>query len=160
VIAVEPLDRHSHFIPRLVEAFAREWPDRARTISSADLEAIFRGGTRGTLPIVLVAFDGGDLLGTIALRPWFSEEPMEETPWVRQLLVLPEHRGRGIDRALGAAIEGSARGLGYPWLYAGTTRIEALLCRRGWEIHRRVLHDGQRMAWLRKPLQAAGELTR
>jgi hypothetical protein len=70
------------------------------------------------------------------------------------------HRGLGIDRALGAAIESSARKLGYPWLYAGTTRIEALLCRRGWEVYRRVVHGGQPMAWLRKPPQAAGELTR
>ena len=160
MIAVESLDRHPDFIPQLARAFAREWPDWARTISRADLEAIFRGGIGGALPIVLVAFDGADLLGTIALRPWFGEEPIEETPWVRQLLVLPQHRGRGIDRALGAAIEGSARSLGYPWLYAGTNRIEALLCRRGWEVYARAVHGGQPMAWLRKPLQAAGELTR
>ena len=90
MIAVEPLDRHRRFIPKLADAFAREWPDWARTISRADLEGIFPGGGRGALPIVLVAFDGRNVLGTIALRPWFGEEPMAETPWVRQLLVLPE----------------------------------------------------------------------
>ena len=160
MIAVESLDRHRDFIPRLAREFAREWPDWARTISPAELEAIFRAGPGGVLPIVLVAFDSWDLLGTIALRPWFGEEPMEEAPWVRQLYVLPQHRGRGIDRALGAAIESSARGLGYPYLYAGTNRIEALLCRRGWKVYRRVVHGGQPMAWLRKSLQGPGELTR
>ena len=115
MIAIESLDRHRHFIPQLAREFAREWPDWARTISSADLEALFLGGTREALPIVLVAFDAGDLLGTIALRPW---------------------------------------------LYAGTNRIEALLRRRGWEVYRRLAHGGQPMAWFRKPLQAAGELTR
>ncbi len=153
MIAVEPLDRHPRFMPLLVDAFEREWwPAWANTISRAGLEAIFQAAPGGALPIVLVALEGDRVVGTIALRPWFAEEPMRETPWVRQLYVFPGHRGRGVDRALVAAIESHARRLGYRELFAATNRIEPLLRRRGWEVFRRIEPPGEPMAWLRKPV--------
>jgi len=134
----------------LADAFEREWPGWARTISRSELEAIFVSGPLGALPVVPAAVDGDRLLGTVALRPWFAEEPMRETPWVRQLYVFPEHRGRGVDRALVSAIEGCALSLGYRELYAATHRIEPLLRRRGWDVFRRIEPPGEPMAWLRK----------
>lgn len=146
------LNDHPHFIALLADAFAREWPAWARTISRSELESIFHCGCGGALPAVLAAVERDRLLGTVALRPWFAEEPMQETPWVRQLYVFPEHRGHGVDRALIAAIEVHARGLGYRQLYAATNRIEPLLRRRGWEVFHRVEPPGEPMAWLRKPV--------
>lgn len=150
---------HPHLIPILAEAFAREWPGWARTISRAELEAVFHAAPEGALPIVLVACSGDRPLGTIALRPWFAEEPMVETPWVRQLYVFPEHRGRGVDRALVAAIEERARRLGYRQLHAATNRIEPLLRRRGWEVFHRTEPPAEPMAWLRKVIPAFAGMT-
>jgi GNAT superfamily N-acetyltransferase len=152
VITVGRLDRHPQFIAGLAGAFEREWPDWSRTIARAELEAIFTSGADDALPVVLAAFESSRVLGTIALRPWFADTEMRESPWVRQFFVLPQYRGRGVDRLLGAAIEDHARKRGFPWLYAATNRIERLLARRGWEIYRRVEHDGKPMAWLRKSL--------
>jgi GNAT superfamily N-acetyltransferase len=152
VITVGRLDRYPRFVPLLADAFAAEWPDWARTVSRRELEGIFESGAEGELPVVLAASEGERVLGTIALRPWFADEAMPETPWVRQLYVLPEHRGRGVDRVLGAAIADEARALGFPCFYAATNRIERLLTRRGWELYRRIEHDGAPMAWLRKVL--------
>jgi GNAT superfamily N-acetyltransferase len=149
-VLIADLADHPHFIPLLADAFALEWPQWAATVSRHELEEIFRPDP--TLLAVLVAFEGGEAIGTIALRRWFSETAIDETPWVRQLYVFARHRGRGIDRLLGAAIEQRARDLGFPCLYAATNRIEPLLLRRGWEAYRRVEHDGQPMAWLRKKL--------
>jgi hypothetical protein len=78
---VESIDLHPGFVPLLVDAFAREWPD-----------------------------------------------------WC----------------ARAGAIEDRARKLGYPMLYAATNRIERLLTRSGWQVYRRVDHDGAPMAWLQK----------
>jgi GNAT superfamily N-acetyltransferase len=75
---------------------------------------------------------------------------MDETPWIRGLLVRESHRGRGVDRLLVAAAEASARALGHGTVYTATTRIERLAVRRGWEVFRRIEHDGSPMAWLRK----------
>ncbi len=141
---------HPRFLPRLVDAFFAEWPEWCTRVGCAAVERIFVAGD--PLPVILVAFEGDTLQGTIALRPYFGEESMEETPWVRQLLVLPRCRGRGVDRALIAAITSRARELGFPNLYAATNRIERLLVRRGWEVFRRVERDGEKFAWMRLPV--------
>ena len=150
MIRVGRLDRHPRFIGALADGFEREWPEWSRSVSRVELEAIFASGLEGELPLVLAAFDDHSVLGTIALRPWFGDDAMPETPWVRQFFVLPEYRGRGIDRTLAAAVEHEARSLGFPLLYAATNRIERLLVRRGWELYRRIEHDGAPMAWMRK----------
>ena len=149
-MVVEPLSLHPRFIPAFADAFSAEWPDWAAKVGRAAVEAIFEAGPDGGFPVVLVAHAAGEPLGTVALRPWFGEEPMAETPWVRQLYVFPRHRGRGVDRALLQAIEEAARERGCAALYAATNRIEPLLVRRGWEVFRRLEHDGGPMAWLRK----------
>jgi GNAT superfamily N-acetyltransferase len=149
-LIITDLQHHPQFLPQLVDAFFAEWPEWCHRVGRPAVEAIFGGGD--PLPAILVAFEGEALLGTIALRPWFAEAPMDETPWVRQFLVLPPYRGRGIDRALIAAIAGRARRLGFGALYAATNRIERMLVHRGWEVFDRVEVDGEKFAWLRKRL--------
>jgi N-acetylglutamate synthase-like GNAT family acetyltransferase len=100
-----------------------------------------------------VAHHRGAPLGTIGLRPWFAEEPMPETPWVRGLLVFPEYRGGAVFLALASAVERYARAQGISCLYAGTTSIERLLTRRGWQPFRSIEHQGAPMTWLRKVLR-------
>jgi GNAT superfamily N-acetyltransferase len=104
--------------------------------------------------VILVAHEGAEAMGTVALRAFFAEDPIAQTPWVRQLLVLPRHRGRGVDRLLLAAVEERARALGYGRLYAATHRIERLLARRGWESFASVDHEEGPLAWMTKVIAA------
>ena len=96
-------------VPRLVEGFRQEWPEWCASVSPRELEGLFAGGANGGLPVVLVAMAGDAVQGTIALRPWFAEDAMAQTPWVRQLLVFPEFRGRGVYSRLEKAITRRAR---------------------------------------------------
>jgi GNAT superfamily N-acetyltransferase len=156
-IAVAPLSQHPHFISTLADGFAGEWPEWAATLTRAGIEDLFVDG-RGSMPVVLVAFEADRALGTIALRQWLADKPMEETPWVRQLWMERNSRGRGVDRLLIAAIEAAAVERGWSVIHAATTVIERLLVRRGWEVFRRIDHGGQPMALLRKRLAALPEL--
>jgi len=151
-ITVDPLDRHPHLLARLCAEFTREWPEWCASVTCPELESCFACAPGGGLPLVLVAHRDGEPLGTIALRPWFAEEPMAETPWVRGLLVFPEHRGGAVFRALESGIERHARAQGFACLHAGTTSIERLLSRRGWQVFRRIDHHGEPMAWMRKAI--------
>ena len=151
-VRVEVLRPGDPRIAGLVEAFAVEWPAWAASVTRREIEAGFESAPGGALPRVFVADAGGEAVGTIALRAWFAEEPLPETPWVRGLWVAPAWRGRGVDRLLGQAVERAARSLGHGRLHAATTRIEPLLRRRGWTVFRHVLHDGAPMAWLVKAL--------
>jgi GNAT superfamily N-acetyltransferase len=154
-VAVDPLDGHPHLVARLCEEFAREWPAWCASVSRAELEAGFASATHGGLPIVFVAHDRGRPLGTISLRRWFAEEPMLETPWVRGLLVFPEFRGGAVFSALESAVERHALAHGFPCLHAGTTSIERLLSRRGWRVFRRIQHQGDPMAWMKKTISGS-----
>ena len=151
-LAVHDLSDHPRFIPQLADAVFAEWPEWCARVGRPAVERIFASGAGGSLPVILVAHEGDRLLGTVALRPWFAEEPMDETPWVRQLLVLPRYRGYGAYPALAAAIEARARELGFARLHAATNRIVPLLVRRGWAVFREVEVEGEKLAWLRKTL--------
>ena len=149
-MVVSDLSLHPRFIPQLADGFFAEWPEWCTRVGRSEVESIFAAGARGPLPVVLVAHDRDEVAGTVALRPYFGDEPMPETPWVRQFFVFPRHRGRGVDRLLGAAIEQRAREMGYDRLFAATNRIEPLLRRRGWEAFRTVEHEGAPMVWMSK----------
>ncbi len=149
MLTVGPLDSHPQFVPRLREEFTREWPAWCASVSRARLEACFASAPDGGLPVVFVAHHGGVPMGTISLRPWIAEEPMEPSPWVRGLLVFAQFRGGRVLRALESAVESYAREAGFTHLHAGTTSIERALARRGWEVFRRVPHEGTEMAWMR-----------
>ena len=157
---ISELGEEPQLVAALARGFREEWPAWAAGLADGELEGLFTPGARGALPAILVAHRGGEALGTVALRPWFAEEPMAETPWVRQLYVFPRHRDGRVFRALAAALEQRAAQLGFRWLHAATVSIEPLLARRGWEVFRRVEHDGQPMAWLRKDLAKAQGLRR
>jgi len=151
-LIVESLGLHPRYVAPLVDGFVAEWPEWCERVGRPVVESIFQPGPEGSLPVILVAHEAGEALGTVALRPYFGEEPMEHTPWVRQFFVFPRHRGRHIDRALGRAVEAEARRLGHAHLFAATNRIEKLLVRRGWEVFHVVDHEGRPMAWMRKPI--------
>jgi GNAT superfamily N-acetyltransferase len=150
---VDPIGDREDWARALADGFAAEWPEWCARVGRDALEAIFEPGRDGALPVILVAHAGGRPLGTVALRPYFAEEPMPETPWVRQLYVFPAHRGRGVFPALERAVEAAARDRGFATLYAATNRIERLLERRGWRACRRALHEGEPMTWLARDLR-------
>lgn len=151
-LRVVPLATHPHLVAPLADAFAAEWPQWCASVGRARIERCFACSPAGGLPQAFAALDGERVAGTISLQPWFAEEPMEETPWVRGLLVLPDWRGGPAYRLLADAVEDAAQALGYSNVYAATTSIEALIRRRGWEVFRRVERDGNAFAWLRKAL--------
>jgi GNAT superfamily N-acetyltransferase len=108
---------------------------------------------RAVLLAAVSSFILGGLWYSSALfgRAWktANNEPKQDA-WVRGLYVRPEYRGRGVDRMLLSAVEREARNRGFDALYAATTRIERLALRRGWRVIRRLDHEGEPMAWLRR----------
>lgn len=152
MIQVELVMRRGPWTRQLADGFAAEWPQWAATLSREALEDGFVSGAGTALPRIFVAHEEGGAVGTVALREWFDEAPMPETPWIRGLYVVPERRGCHIDRTLVRAAEDAARSLGYGKAYSATTRIERLLLRRGWSVFRRIDHHGEPMAWLCKNL--------
>jgi predicted N-acetyltransferase YhbS len=73
----------------------------------------------GPIPTSLVAHEGEEFLGTVALIECDEETRPQYTPWVAALWVEPEHRRRGI----GAALVHNASELAFT---AGAKRVHLL----------------------------------
>ncbi len=94
--------------------------------------------------------------GTASLRPDDLSEQPDLTPWLAGVYVLPQARGRGVARALIAAVEGEAQaaGLNPLWLYTHTA--ESLYARLGWHMAETVPRPGEpTVTVMRRDLTAA-----
>jgi len=89
---------------------------------------------------VLVADDGGQLLGTVMLDPWHDDSEVARGPQeaeVRALAVAPQAQGRGVGRALMRAVIDRAGAAGAGRLLLSTqpamTAAQALYTSLGFE---------------------------
>jgi GNAT superfamily N-acetyltransferase len=149
---ISRLDAGDPRIAQLADAFAAEWPEWARSLRREALEAQFISAKGASLPLILVAHDGDRAVGTVALRAWFGEEAMAETPWVRGFWVRRDRRGRGIGRQLLVAVEHEAWVRGYRRLHVATTTLETTFVHHGFKAFRRLDHGNEPMTWMRKDL--------
>lgn len=145
MITIGFLADHTDTIPTLANWFRAQWPDYFAGWSQAEMEADFlEDASRERLPIRLVAFESGELVGTIILREMDNETLAEFQPELGGLYVPVSHRGRGIGAELVRAGMKVARDLGYETVYATTTAAAGILERLGWKfVKTAVYQDGE-----------------
>lgn len=112
----------------MYDAFCRE--DRP-SVTRADMSEKMKSRTNA-FPYTFVALEGDVPVGSVTL---YENDLKGEsvTPWMGSLVVAPEHRGRGIGRALIRFICGFARGMGYDTLYLRTEHTSEYYELLGWE---------------------------
>jgi N-acetylglutamate synthase-like GNAT family acetyltransferase len=92
---------------------------------------------REQLPIAWVAHDGGQALGTIALRIHDLPDYLEFSPWLGGLFVLPQYRQRGVGAALCQMVEQFAlTEWGVQTLYLFTLDRQDWYASLGWSVLR------------------------
>ena len=69
---------------------------------------------------VWIAGDGAASLGYLHLEYLWGR-----VPYIALIRILPEHRGRGVGRALVAAVEHHLAAAGHPWLYSSSQADES-----------------------------------
>jgi N-acetylglutamate synthase-like GNAT family acetyltransferase len=84
------------------------------------------------VPCALVALDGSDLAGTIAIIYDDMETRSTLNPWLGCLYVSPSKRGHGVASRLIDAGVNLARSLELPMLYAWTEALRDPLLKKGW----------------------------
>lgn len=88
-------------------------------------------------PVVLVAWEGESVVGTVVLVPDDElPDPLEPGPWAAGLFVPESHRGRGIGRVLMEEIIHRARGLGHERVYLYTEDAAEWHMGFGWSVVR------------------------
>jgi GNAT superfamily N-acetyltransferase len=89
------------------------------------------------LPVVLVAIDDGEFVGTASLIA-DDELPdaLEPGPWVAAVYVTESHRGRGVGRALVSALQQRGSDLGVTEMYLYTEKGATWYQSMGWHERR------------------------
>lgn len=121
----------SALAPPLLEHWSYVFPEDTLDTRVAKLR---RHLNRDALPIAWVAHEGGQTVGTAALRVHDLEGREDLSPWLGGVFVLPAFRRQGIGSALCAAVEQHARRTGVGTLYLFTIDQQALYADLGWQI--------------------------
>jgi RimJ/RimL family protein N-acetyltransferase len=101
---------------------------------------------RDHLPSRLVAFESGELVGTIVLREQGSASLPEFRPELGGLFVVDSQRGHGIGSELVRAGMQLALDLGYEMVFATTVAAAGILERLGWEFIITIAHHDQQIS--------------
>ena len=121
---------HTEAIATLADWYLLEWEPYYGVDGPGDARADLKSRcNRKKTPIGLVAIEGDQVCGTIALD---LDVTTNLAPSVVGLLVGNEYRRRGIAATLLTSAEDLARDLGYDQLYVSTTVLSDLLERMGW----------------------------
>jgi predicted N-acetyltransferase YhbS len=148
---------HPGAICQLARWFRAQWPDHYGSRSAAEIEDDFRASS---LPILL-AFEGSEMTGTVALRAHALDGVPQLAPGLGGLYVASAHRNRRIGTELVRAGMRVAGDLGYPALYVASAHAGKIFEQLGWETMPSVMHNGEAMAiyrWSRERFCGAAGL--
>lgn len=157
MITTAYLADHAEAIPTLAQWFRAQWPDYYAHQTQTDVERQFhREASRDRLPSRLVAFEAGELAGTIVLRELALETLPEFRPGLGGLYVVGSRRGRGVGTELVRAGMEAARAQDCEVVYATTATAGGILVRLGWVQVTAVHHEGEQLGVYRCELQPPG----
>jgi GNAT superfamily N-acetyltransferase len=159
-ITIDYLANH----PELAEELARfswnEWPSiyehRGQTFADA-LRKYQERTNVDSIPLALVAFAGGMLVGTVSLKDDDLDIRPEIKHWLGGLFVVPEWRGRGVASALMRHATEEARRLKVPRLFLWTSSAEGLYLKLGWQPVERTDYCGTRIVIMENDFTTSNE---
>ena len=132
---IEYLIDNASKIPELARLHFKEWGYLRPKESIEDRTErlrLFCG--RHSIPIVVVALENDELVGSAMLIDRDMESRPHLTPWLAGVFVKPHFRGKNIGKALIKKIEDEARSLGFHRLYLYSPNAEGFYEILGWTI--------------------------
>jgi GNAT superfamily N-acetyltransferase len=124
-------------VPTIAGWIHNEWASLTGRTFSETLERFANPRIENSLPITLLALHLGNPVGVASLRQYDDPVPIRDvTPWIANVFVVLEYRGRGIASRLMHALLSRARGLGYSSVWLATPDQQSLYRRCGFEVER------------------------
>ena len=126
------------FLPAVIEQNFAQWAPFA-DIDHAGMVRLFPiDNPRGDMPITLIALLDERYVGCVSLRArtmgmtMHPEAYLEASPWLSNMWVATEARGRKLASRLTLAVEDQARALGVQRLYSSTALPQSLYHKLGY----------------------------
>ena len=124
---------HPEALSLLATWFEEAWPEWYGPGGAGHAEEdLARYAGRAQLPIGVVGFSNGALVGIAVLKDESVSSRRDLRPWAAAGLIHPVYRRRGFGAKLIAALEDVARDAGFGRIYCGTATAATLLERCGW----------------------------
>ena len=121
-IQIKNLREYVELIPLLAKWHFQQWNDMTGASSENSYrELLSKHTTSQSLPTTLIALNSNILLGSVNIVKSDLDIRPELMPWIAQLYVAPEQRGKGIGSALVAAAIAQTENLGFNTLYLYTS---------------------------------------
>jgi GNAT superfamily N-acetyltransferase len=144
MITIAFLADHPEAVPTLTQWFRDQWPEYYAARTPADIAQDFHTeANRDGLPVRLLAFADGVLVGTVTLREQALRGFPEYQPGIGGLFVAEQHRGRGVGMALVRAGMQLAEEQGYATVYIATVTARGIVEHLGWKLVRAITHDDE-----------------
>eukprot|EP01079_Euglenida_sp_SAG-EU17-18_P005220 gene5220-934_t len=136
-------DFPEHF-DELAEWYWKEWGElKDQTLEQRKEQLSNRVNTERVDSTVVAVDEGGNLLGGAAVVHDDMSTRPDLTPWLASVYVSPEHRGRGVARALMDHILKVAKGMGHEKLHLWTEHSAAMYQHLGWAVEEQVQYLGR-----------------
>jgi len=99
---VEIVDYDDHWEAAQTAFAKRNWPGKSRRSDPSYLRWEYRGPTTGSVPGILLAVSGDQVIGQLGMIPGSARISGEFRPiqWIGNLMVDPDHRRRGVSTAI------------------------------------------------------------
>lgn len=156
---IENLADYPELIPTLASWFFNQWghilPGDSVEAEAADLQTRLN---YDQVPLTLIAFYNDIVVGTATLRPHsLSRLRMDLSPWLADVYVPMEYRGKGIGNQLVSAAEEKAKQLGFDILYLYTTDKREFYEHLGWFVLEDAVYQSERVFIMQKQLSKSTE---
>ena len=145
-VGIDFLVNHTSLIQPIAEWCCYEWPwyyDNGNLDTAVAYHS--RTATTSGIPCALVALDGRNIAGTIALLEEDMDIRSELTPWLGCLFVAPSYRGRGIASLLMAEGLKLAAARKIPEIFAWTEKLSSPLRAAGWKYLESLDYQGRKV---------------
>ena len=142
---IEEIGSHRDWITTIARWHFDQWGRLTGSDTLAEyVRMLQQSAGSGSVPTVLVASDGTELLGSASLLRCDMTIRADLTPWLAQLFVTPAHRRGGVGAALVKAVAQQAKRLGFERLYLYTSGdLPRYYERLGWVVRERVAYLGK-----------------
>ena len=146
-VVIRRLEERPAAAAQLAEWFMVEWPEYHRGKTLGDVASVLR---LRDAQETFIAEQGGELIGTVAVRNSWNDAPDIHTPWIGGLFVRPASRGRGVAKALVEAACEYAFSTGHESLHMAVRAGSEGHQRRGWRLIGTMMTGSDSVAVLRR----------
>lgn len=144
-------------VPTVAEWIDNEWAWLSGRTFAQTLQRFASPPIENNLPLTLVALQDGVPSGVASLRRFDDAVPVRDvTPWITNVLVPADKRGRGVASRLMQALLSRARALGYSSVWLATEDQQSLYRRCGFQIERSLEIKGHAADIMRIDLAGVG----